>query len=145
MKVRTHEYNDTLLLNIAEHYKHGNGAQYCHNYKVSDAGNIDLHYDTLNREIFHYAVQFIYDSTEPFVGPCLLFQFLDFYAVSMTLSTGDQPVARPLHIHRTAQTQNKRTQTYMSQLGFEPTIPAFQWTKMVHALVSAACCIITDL
>jgi hypothetical protein len=46
---------------------------------------------------------------------------------------GDQPVARLLPAHRTAQTQNKRTQTYMSQVGFEPTIPVFERAKTVHA------------
>jgi hypothetical protein len=51
---------------------------------------------------------------------------LIFYTVSRTPWTGDQPVARPLPGRRTAQTQNKHTQTSMSQLGFEPTIPAFE-------------------
>jgi hypothetical protein len=48
---------------------------------------------------------------------------------------GDQPVARA---HRTAQTQNKRTQTPMPQAGFEPTIPVYELAKTVHALDSAA-------
>jgi hypothetical protein len=51
---------------------------------------------------------------------------------------GDQPVARPLPTHRTTQTQNKRTQTSMPQVGFEPTIPVFEPTKTVHALARAA-------
>jgi hypothetical protein len=38
------------------------------------------------------------------------------------------------YLHRTAQTQNKRTQTSMSQVGFEPTIPVFERLKTVHAL-----------
>jgi hypothetical protein len=38
---------------------------------------------------------------------------------------GDQPVARPLPAHGTAQTQNKRTKTSMPQVGYEPTIPVF--------------------
>jgi hypothetical protein len=61
-----------------------------------------------------------------------LFQFLNLYAVGRTPWTGDQPVARPLPTHRTAQTQNKRTQPSMPRLGFEPTIPAFEWAKTVH-------------
>jgi hypothetical protein len=36
--------------------------------------------------------------------------------------TGDQPIARPLPAHRATQTQNKRTQTSMPWVGFEPTI-----------------------
>jgi hypothetical protein len=34
----------------------------------------------------------------------------------------------------TEQTQNKRTQTSMLRVGFEPTIPVFERVKMVHAL-----------
>jgi hypothetical protein len=36
------------------------------------------------------------------------------------------------------QTQNKRTQTSMPQMGFEPTIPAFERAKTVHVLDRAA-------
>jgi hypothetical protein len=31
-------------------------------------------------------------------------------------------------------TQNKRTQTSMPRVGFEPTIPVFEWAKTVPAL-----------
>jgi hypothetical protein len=51
---------------------------------------------------------------------------------------GDQPVARPLPTHRTTQTQNKRTQTSMPWVEFEPTIPAFERAKTVHVLDRAA-------
>jgi hypothetical protein len=57
-----------------------------------------------------------------------------FFAVGRTPWTGDQPVARPLPTHRTTQTQNKHTQTSMSWVGFEPTIPALERAKVVHAL-----------
>jgi hypothetical protein len=71
-------------------------------------------------------------------GPLLshgrFFSYFIFYTVGRTLYTGDQPVARPLLTHRTAQTQNKCTQASMSQVGFEPTIPVFERTKTVHAL-----------
>jgi hypothetical protein len=40
--------------------------------------------------------------------------FLILYTVGRTPWKGDQPVARPLPTHRTTQTQNKRTQTYMT-------------------------------
>jgi hypothetical protein len=46
----------------------------------------------------------------------------------------DQPVARPLPAHRTTQTQNKGTQTFMPEAGFEATIPMFEQAKTVHAL-----------
>jgi hypothetical protein len=75
---------------------------------------------------------------QPFVGPWPLFSFLIFCTVCMTPWTGYQPVARPRPTHRTAQTQNNRTQTSMPQVGFEPTIPAFERVKTVHALDRAA-------
>jgi hypothetical protein len=37
-----------------------------------------------------------------------------------------------------SQTQKKRTQTSMPQVGFERTIPAFERAKTVHALDHAA-------
>jgi hypothetical protein len=51
---------------------------------------------------------------------------------------GDQPVARPIHAHRTTQTQDKRTQTSMPRVGFEHTIPAFERAKRVHDIDRAA-------
>jgi hypothetical protein len=67
-------------------------------------------------------------------GPWPLFQLLNLYTVGRTPWTGDQPVAKPLPTHTTTQTHNKRTQTYMPRVGFEPTIPAFVQEKTVHAL-----------
>jgi hypothetical protein len=46
----------------------------------------------------------------------------------------DKLIARPLPARRTAQTQDKRTQTSMRRVGFEPTIPVFELTKTVHPL-----------
>jgi hypothetical protein len=65
-------------------------------------------------------------------------QFLNLKTLSRTPWTGDQSVGRPLPAHRTAETQNKRTQTSMLQVGFAPTTPVFQRAKTVHALNSAA-------
>jgi hypothetical protein len=47
-------------------------------------------------------------------------------------------VGRKAATHRTTQTQNKLTQTSMSKVGFEPSIPVFERAKAVHALDSAA-------
>jgi hypothetical protein len=44
---------------------------------------------------------------------------------------GHQPVARPLTTHTTIQT--KRTQSFMSPAGFEPTIPVSERSKTVYA------------
>jgi hypothetical protein len=71
----------------------------------------------------------------PLLGLGRFFRFFIVYTVGMTPWTGDQPVARPLPARRTEQTQNKRTQTSVSQVGFEPTIPAFERAKTVHAHV----------
>jgi hypothetical protein len=47
---------------------------------------------------------------QSFVGPWPLIQFRNhFYTAGRTPRTRDQPVARPLPIHKTTQTQNKRT------------------------------------
>jgi hypothetical protein len=45
----------------------------------------------------------------PLLGIWPIFSFLILYTVGRTPWTGDQTVARPLPIHRTTQTQNKRT------------------------------------
>jgi hypothetical protein len=51
---------------------------------------------------------------------------------------GGSADARPLSAHSAAQTQNRRTQTPMPQVIFEPTIPTFERAKPVHALELAA-------
>jgi hypothetical protein len=66
------------------------------------------------------------------------FSFLILYTAGRAPFTGDQSVARPLHTHRTTQTQNKRTQTSMPLVGFEPTIPVFERVMTFHALDGAA-------
>jgi hypothetical protein len=75
---------------------------------------------------------------QPFVGPPPLFSFLILYTIGRTPWTGDQPFARPLPIHRTTQTQNKRTQSSMPRVGFEHTTPLFERAKTVHPLDRAA-------
>jgi hypothetical protein len=59
---------------------------------------------------------------ELFFGPWSLFcSFVILYRVGSTPWTGDQPVARPLPTHRTAQTQNKHTHRHpCRELGSEP-------------------------
>jgi uncharacterized membrane protein YphA (DoxX/SURF4 family) len=66
------------------------------------------------------------------------FSFLILYTVGTTPWTGYQPVTRPLPTHRTAQTHNKRTQTFMPRVGLEPMAPMFERAKAVHALGCAA-------
>jgi hypothetical protein len=71
---------------------------------------------------------------QPFVGTWPLFQFLNLYTVGIIPWTGDQSVARALPTHRTTQTQNKSKQISMPRVGFEPTTPVFERTKIFHAL-----------
>jgi hypothetical protein len=74
-----------------------------------------------------------------FVGPWPLLRSRNlFYTLGRTPWTGDQRVARPLPTRRTIQTQNKRTQTSLPRVEFEPTIPPFMRAKTVHALDRAA-------
>jgi hypothetical protein len=42
--------------------------------------------------------------------------------------------SRGRYLHSTTQTQNKRIQTPMPRVGFEPTIPVFERAKTVHVL-----------
>jgi hypothetical protein len=80
----------------------------------------------------------IYGSTALLFDHCRFFIFSIFCTVDRTPRTRDQPVARQIPTHETTQTQNKRTQTSIPRVGFEPTIPAFERAKTVHALGSAA-------
>jgi hypothetical protein len=75
---------------------------------------------------------------QPFVDLGRFFRILILYTVGRIPSMGDQPVARPLPAHRTIRTQNKRTQTSMPWVEFEPTIPMLERAKTVHALNRAA-------
>jgi hypothetical protein len=74
----------------------------------------------------------------PLLDRVRFFNFLIFYTVGRTHWTRDQLVARPLPTHRTAQTQNKSTQTSLPPMAFEATIPLFERAKTVHALDRAA-------
>jgi hypothetical protein len=61
------------------------------------------------------------------------FSFLILYTVSRTPWKEDQPVARSLPVDRKTHTQNKRTQTSMPRVGFEPTIPVLKRRPMWSA------------
>jgi hypothetical protein len=89
-------------------------------------------YSTLKQRMTIYLSIYLWFYS-PFVGPWLFFSVLILYRVGRTPWTGDQPIARPLRTHRTTQTQNTRTQTSM-----QPTSPAFERAKAVHALDPAA-------
>jgi hypothetical protein len=75
----------------------------------------------------------LYNSTALWTLAVFFSVSLILFTVGMTPWTGDQPVARSLHTHRTPQRQNKCTQTWMPRVGFEPTTPVFEKSKTVHA------------
>jgi hypothetical protein len=80
----------------------------------------------------------MYGFTVLLLGLGRFFSFLTLYTVGRIAWTGDNPVERPLPTCRTTQTQNKRKQTPMLLVGFEPTIPMFEGAKPFHALDRAA-------
>jgi hypothetical protein len=67
---------------------------------------------------------FIYGSRVFLLDLGRFFSLLILYTAGRTPWTGDRPVAGPLTTHRTTQTRNKRIQTCILRVGFEPTIPA---------------------
>jgi hypothetical protein len=77
---------------------------------------------------------YLFMALQPLWTLAAFFQSLNLYTVGRTPWTGDQPVARPLPTHTTKQTQNKRIQTSMPAVGFEPTIPMFELVKTVYTL-----------
>jgi hypothetical protein len=72
------------------------------------------------------------------------FSFLILYTIDRTPWMRHKPVARPLPTHRTTQTQNKRTHTFMLRVRFERTIPSFERLKRVYALDHVAAMIDTS-
>jgi hypothetical protein len=74
----------------------------------------------------------------PLLGLCPFFSFLTFYTVRRTHWTRDQPDARPLPTHRT-QAQNKRTQTSMPRVKFEPRIPVFERVRPLSSAYEWNC------
>jgi hypothetical protein len=60
-------------------------------------------------------------------------QFLNLRQSVGLLGRGISPT-QGRYLHRTTQTQNKRRQTSLLWVGFEPTIPAFEQEKTFHAL-----------
>jgi hypothetical protein len=79
----------------------------------------------------------IYPST--YGSTVLLLDLGRFFSFLILYTVGTSPWrSMPLPTHRTTQTQNKPTQTFMPEVGFETTIPAFEQAKTVHALDRSA-------
>jgi hypothetical protein len=72
---------------------------------------------------------------QPFVGPWPLLQFRNHFTQTVRLlGRGISPSQRPLHTHRTTQTENKSIQTSMPRVVFESTISAFERAKTFYVL-----------
>jgi hypothetical protein len=67
----------------------------------------------LVRRTYIHTYKPTYDATVICSKFAAFFSFLILYTVGKSPWMEDQPVARPLPTHRTTQTQNKRTQTFM--------------------------------
>jgi hypothetical protein len=65
------------------------------------------------------------------------FSFL-IYTQSLGLLGRRSSPSQGCYLHRITKTQNKRTQTSMPRVGFEPTISVFERAKTVHTLNRAA-------
>jgi hypothetical protein len=66
-------------------------------------------------------------------------RFVSLYFLNLRYSVGLLGrVISPSQGRYVTQTQNTRTQTSMFRVGFEPTSPAFERAKTVHALDRAA-------
>jgi hypothetical protein len=74
----------------------------------------------------------------PFLGPGRFFSFVILYTADRSPCTRDQPLARPLPTHKTAQPQNKRIKTETPRMRFESTILALEWENTVRAPDRAA-------
>jgi hypothetical protein len=70
----------------------------------------------------------------PFLVPWPIFQFLDLFRQSVELLGRGISSSQGRYLYTVQHKQNKRTQTSMSQMGFEPTIPVFERAKTVHDL-----------
>jgi hypothetical protein len=67
---------------------------------------------------------------QPFIGTLATFSVCKSYTYSVgLLGRGDQPVARPLPTHTTAQTQNKRKHTSRETLTHDPSVCASENTS----------------
>jgi hypothetical protein len=89
----------------------------------------------LTDTIHSFIHQWLYS---PLLGPGLLFSFVIFFTQPVGLLGWVISLSQGRYLHRTKQTQNKRTQTSMPWVEFEPMLPVFERAKTVHALDRAA-------
>jgi FAD synthase len=73
-------------------------------------------------------------SPQLFCGNWTLLQFSGLFTQTVGLLGRVISTSQGLYLHTGKHKQNKRTQTSMPQVGFEPTIPASERAKTVHAL-----------
>jgi hypothetical protein len=106
---------------------------------------LKLYCDWLLPLLCHYSVSFYYYYyCYYYYGSTALFCAFAAFSVSWTYTQSVRLFGRgispsqSLYLHRTIQTQNKRRQTFMSRVEFEPTNPGFERANTVHALDGVA-------
>jgi hypothetical protein len=84
----------------------------------------------------------IYLSIYLFIAFVDLGRFFSFFIYTQSVGLLGRGISPPqghyLHAKKKIQTHNKRTQTSTPRVEFEPTIPAFQRAKTLHAVDRAA-------
>jgi hypothetical protein len=75
---------------------------------------------------------------QPFVGPWPPFQCLHLHTELVKFHGRGISPAQGRYLHTGQHKQNKRTQTFIPQVGLEPTIPVFEKAKTFHDSDSAA-------
>jgi hypothetical protein len=76
--------------------------------------------------IIHIIIIIIITALQPFVGPWPLFQFLDPIHNRSSNWTADQPVARPLPVHRTKTRKNAHNTDIHALSGIRTHDPCFR-------------------
>jgi hypothetical protein len=96
---------------------------------------------TFHLFIHSFVHQLLY---RPLLGPGLFFNFVIFFTQIVGLLGWAISPWQGRHLHTGQRKHRMKAQTFMPWLGFEPTIPVFEWAKTVYTLDCAATMIVWD-
>jgi hypothetical protein len=87
------------------------------------------------REVLNSTIIYLSVHLQPFVRPWPLSHFFIF-SILFTIDRIGREIgpSQGWYLRTEQHKQNKRTQTSMPRVGFEPTTPAFELAKTIHAL-----------